>query len=76
MIRLLQGRPEVLALLGHDPFAGRPPKLIRAEVYEYSFTDWQTRRTTGKVWSREQVGTYLPPVNLESLSRLPLLNDK
>jgi len=55
--RLLEGRPEVLALLDQDsPFASRkPPKFIRAKMYKYHFTkggkDW---------WSREEQGEYMP----------------
>ena len=36
--RLLQGSPEVLALLKKNPFPDKPPRLIRAELYDYTFT--------------------------------------
>jgi lipase maturation factor 1 len=62
--RLLQGSPEVLALLEKNPFPGRPPRLIRAEFYEYHFTNAAERRATGAWWRREFVGEYLPPVSL------------
>ena len=35
--RLLEGSPDVLRLLARDPFNGRPPRYIRAELYEYRF---------------------------------------
>jgi lipase maturation factor 1 len=59
-VRLLNGSPEVLALMGHNPFPQRPPMYLRAVVYEYHFTDWATRRRTGAWWRREARGSYLP----------------
>jgi predicted DCC family thiol-disulfide oxidoreductase YuxK len=63
-IRLLQGSPQVLALLEKNPFPNSPPKYIRAVVYEYHFTDSATRRKTGEWWSRTPAGIYLPAVSL------------
>jgi hypothetical protein len=64
-VRLLEGSPQVLALLAHNPFPRRPPKYVRAMAYEYTFTDWQTRRRTGAWWKREPKGVYLPAVGLK-----------
>ena len=50
--------------MGNDPFGGKPPKFIRATVYEYRFTDWDTRRKTGDWWRREPKGSYFPAVGL------------
>jgi predicted DCC family thiol-disulfide oxidoreductase YuxK len=58
--RLLQGSPEVLALLDHNPFPDRPPRQVRALLYEYRFTDLATRRATGAWWRRELKGLYCP----------------
>jgi hypothetical protein len=62
--RLLQGSPEVLALLEKNPFPDKPPRFIRAEFYDYHFTGSAERRATGAWWKREFVGEYLPPVSL------------
>jgi hypothetical protein len=61
MLQLLRGSPPVLRLLERDPFAGKPPKYIRAQTYEYRFThghakDW---------WTRELKGAYFPAVSLK-----------
>lgn len=45
--RLLEGSRPVLALLERNPFPQRPPRYIRAVVYDYRFTDLATRRNTG-----------------------------
>lgn len=43
--RLLEGRPEVLALLDrtHSPFQDKPPKFIRGALYNYKYTPWSQR---------------------------------
>jgi hypothetical protein len=66
MTRLQQGSPDVLALLGKNPFPGAPPRYVRAEVYHYQFTDFATLRAEGAWWRRELVGVYVPAVPLES----------
>jgi hypothetical protein len=60
MVRLLEGSPPVLSLLGKNPFPDAPPDLIRLLVYRYHFTDRQTRRDTGRWWERTLVGTSSP----------------
>jgi len=64
MVRLLQGSPEVLALLEKNPFPDRPPRRLRAVLFEYHFTDAVTRRRTGAWWRREQKGLYCPEISL------------
>jgi hypothetical protein len=64
LIRLLQGSPEVLALLEENPFPGGPPRAIRAIRYQYRFTDPGTWRRDGTWWAREEQGFYTPPVSL------------
>jgi hypothetical protein len=58
--RLLEGSPEVPALLRKDPFSGRPPRYIRARRFAYRFT-----RPGGRAWwRREELGLYCPPTAL------------
>jgi Lipase maturation factor len=64
--RLLQAEPTVLALFAGDPFPGRPPRYLRAVLWQYWFTDLGTRRRTGRWWRREPRGLYAP-----ALERLP-----
>ncbi len=58
--RLLEGSPEVEGLLGTDPFPGKPPKFMRAVLYDYRFTDAEERRRTGAWWRRRALGLYCP----------------
>ncbi len=64
MIRLLQGSPEVTALLAKNPFAAAPPRYLRAALYSYQFTNFAERRATGDWWKRERRGLYFPQVSL------------
>jgi hypothetical protein len=62
--RILQGSPAVLGLLEHDPFPQRPPRLLRATLYRYTFTTPAQRRATGAWWNRAPLGPYCPVLTL------------
>jgi hypothetical protein len=62
--RLSRGSPEVLALLKTNPFPDKPPRFIRATLYDYRFTDFAERKQTGAWWKRKPTGEYLPPISL------------
>ena len=64
MAALLQGKPEVLKLLTENPFPDRPPRYIRATLYDYRFTEIATKRAEGTWWSREWKGIYCPAISL------------
>ncbi len=61
--RLLEGTPEVLDLLGHNPFPNKPPRYVRALVYDYKFT---RSGESEAWWKRELIGTYCPPISLSA----------
>jgi hypothetical protein len=64
-VRVLQGQPEVLALLEKNPFPDRPPKYLRGTLYNYSFTSRARLRETGEWWKRDYVGSYFGPISLK-----------
>jgi hypothetical protein len=64
-IRLLQGSPDVLSLLGRDPFAGQPPRFLRATLYQYSFTSLAERKQSGNYFRRQDPQPYMPVVSLD-----------
>src|SRR5262249_3207389 len=47
--RLLEGTPEVLALLKNNPFEQVPPRYIRAVLYRYRYSSRKERRRE-RVW--------------------------
>lgn len=63
MARLLQGSPDVLALLERNPFPGTPPQYVRARLYEYHFT----RFGDGPAWwKRELTGEFCPAISIRA----------
>ncbi len=71
MVRLLQGSPDVLGLLSGNPFRAAPPKYVRAELFDYSFTDFAERRATGNWWKRTPRGLYFPAISLADVRAAP-----
>jgi predicted DCC family thiol-disulfide oxidoreductase YuxK len=72
MARVLQGSPEPLALLGGNPFPDAPPKFVRAQLYDYRFTTVGSQHW----WTRRYLGPYVPPITLQDLSTLPILQGR
>jgi hypothetical protein len=62
--QLQAGSPEVLALLDRNPFPDKPPRLLRAVLYEYRFTDPTSRAETGAWWQREKLELYCPILSI------------
>jgi len=61
---LLQGTPEVLTLLGENPFPGAPPRYVRLVYYRYRFSTPTEHATSGAWWQRERVGYLTEPLSL------------
>jgi Lipase maturation factor len=70
ILELLKGSPPVRALLASDPFPDRPPKYVRAELYDYHFADSATYARTGQWWVRRLEGLYFPRVSLADFQRV------
>jgi predicted DCC family thiol-disulfide oxidoreductase YuxK len=58
LTRLLDGSPEVLALLEKNPFPNQPPKFIRAVLDNYTFTTPDERTQSGAIWKGEPLSIY------------------
>ncbi len=57
-IKLKQGSPEVLALLELNPFEQKPPRFIRAQVFQYKFTSAKEKQETGNWWKYKYLGLF------------------
>jgi len=62
--RILEGQPEVLTLLDENPFAGTPPRYVRAIRFDYRFSTPAERASSGAWWVREPLGVFMPPMTL------------
>lgn len=63
---LIDGNRNILSLFAGNPFAGNPPKDVRAVLWQYKFSDWTEKREQHLWWTRQQIGLYAP-----TLERLP-----
>jgi hypothetical protein len=56
--RLLTNDKDVLALFGCNPFPNKPPRQVRAVLWQYWFTSMAEKRATGNWWRRQMLGLY------------------
>jgi hypothetical protein len=66
--RLIEGEPSVLALMGHNPFPGLPPRFIRVSIRALTPTSIETKRATGEYWEVRHVGVVFPPMSADPLT--------
>lgn len=66
LTRLLAGTEPVVRLLDNDPFAGEPPRYVRALLYDYAFTAPSERARTDNWWKRRYRAVYCPPLSKRS----------
>ena len=57
---LLDNESDVLGLFAENPFAGEPPKYVRAVLWQYWFATREQKREQGVWWTRQYLGTYAP----------------
>ena len=57
--QLRAGTPEVVGLMGRNPFATVPPRYVRAVLYDYRFTTPEERRRTDAWWARSAQGAFM-----------------
>jgi hypothetical protein len=70
--RLLDNSAPVVALFRSNPFATAPPTAVRTVLWQYWFTDRDTKRATGLWWQRRLLGPYAGAVSKDSLGRMVL----
>ena len=68
VMRLFEAQPDVLALLGRDPFGGKAPRYLRGQLDDYRFTTFAEKRATGDWWRSEPRGIYFPAISREDVA--------
>jgi hypothetical protein len=63
--RIQQRSPDVMALLGTDPFPAKPPRYLLARLYLYRFATPGERRATGAWWVRTPGPMYTPVISAD-----------
>jgi hypothetical protein len=62
--KLLHNDAGTLGLLANNPFPDKPPRYIRAELFRYEFAP--PGNPAGAWWRRTSLGSWLPPLSVES----------
>ncbi len=60
--KLLHNDPGALSLFARNPFPRRPPRYIRAVLWQYSFA--RPGNPDGRWWNRKRLGLWLPPLSV------------
>lgn len=70
---LVTNDTHVVGLLASNPFAGAPPKMIRARLWRYTFSDPEAgggaKVEKGKWWTRVEAGAWCGPRTRADLVR-------
>ncbi len=64
-VLLLKNDPAVLSLFAGNPFPDKPPREVRAVLWQYWFTNMWEKRTQGLWWRRQLLGLYAPTLQME-----------
>jgi lipase maturation factor 1 len=67
--RILENDRDVLGLFSVNPFPDHAPRLIRVVRYQYEFTNYAERASTGNWWRRTPIDFYIPAVSLPDDAR-------
>jgi beta-glucosidase-like glycosyl hydrolase len=62
-----------LALFSGNPFAGEPPRQVRAVLWQYWFTSIPQKRATGDWWSRRLLGLYAPVLARDAMGKVGIV---
>ncbi len=72
---LLRNDRDVLGLFAGNPFAGKPPQMVRAVLWQYWFTTPAEKRATGNWWRRVLLGTYAPTIERGADGRIGITQE-
>lgn len=65
-VRLLSNDGDVLSLLKSNPFPQKPPRQVRAVLWQYWFTSMAEKRAQGLWWRRQLLGLYAPTIGRDA----------
>jgi hypothetical protein len=68
--RLLANDPDVLALFAGNPFPGKPPREVRAVIWQYWFTTMEEKHGQGMWWRRQLLGLYAPALERDAEGKI------
>jgi len=63
LMKILEGSPQVMELIAKNPFPEKPPRFLRAVMYDYNFPD-KEKHKEGLWWVRTHKKLWWPPCTL------------
>jgi hypothetical protein len=69
--KLLHNDKSTVSLFRKNPFAGKPPKYIRAVLYQYQFAEPGNKR--GLWWTRRKISDWIPAMSFEDPQLIDIL---
>jgi lipase maturation factor 1 len=65
-VRLLSNDSDVLNLFKKNPFPQKPPRQVRAVLWQYWFTAMAEKHVQGLWWRRQLLGLYAPTIERDT----------
>jgi hypothetical protein len=70
VVKIFENSPEVLGLLGTNPFPEKPPEYLRAMLYRYTFSSFNDLVHTGNWWQRDFKSYFLPVISRSEVMKI------
>jgi len=72
--KLLHNDKDAVSLFASNPFTSKPPKYIRAVLYQYMFA--KPGNPKGLWWNRERIGVWLPALSVNDPRLIQFLQNQ
>ncbi len=72
--KLLHNDPKITSLFASNPFKDKPPKYIRAVLYQYSFA--KSGNSKCLWWNTKKLGNWIPPLSVKDTTLVDFLKSE
>jgi len=72
--KLLHNDAQALSLFKEEPFPGKPPKYVRAVLYQYQFAELGNKE--GSWWNRRRISDWIPAMSADDPQLLKIMKSQ
>jgi len=72
--KLLHNDAQALSLFKEEPFPGKPPKYVRAVLYQYQFAEPGNKE--GSWWNRRRISDWIPAMSADDPRLLKIMKSQ
>ena len=72
--KLLHNDAQALSLFKEEPFSGKPPKYVRAVLYQYQFAEPGNKE--GSWWNRRRISDWIPAMSADDPRLLKIMKSQ